>query len=105
MRPHHAASNGLDPRMTDGPAQGTMTFGKPCLQVFNDGVCQFDVYRADQVSLTSTLFCGGDWHWRLISVSGEVLIDCGGYATRNACYSAVDLLRHEAASATVLHSN
>lgn len=85
----------------DAIAQHVPKLVRPRSNALNDGACRFDIYCADRVSLTSTLFGGGDWHWRLIATSGEILIDCGGYASRSACRSAVELLRQEAAAAGV----
>lgn len=61
----------------------------------------FDIYRADKVRLTTTLFGGGDWHWRLTGSSGDILADCGGYRNQRDCLAAVDALRAVAGSAIV----
>ena len=66
-----------------------------------EGCSHFDVYRSDQVQLTTTLFGGGDWHWRLTNDAGAVLVECGGYRNRRDCLAAVQVLRAEAWSATV----
>jgi uncharacterized protein YegP (UPF0339 family) len=66
-----------------------------------DGQSRFDIYRSEVVSLTSTLFGGGDWHWRLAGPSGIVLADCGGYRNQAECLAAVEALRTEAGSATL----
>jgi uncharacterized protein YegP (UPF0339 family) len=66
-----------------------------------EGCSHFDIYRTDQVQLTSTLFGGGDWHWRLTDEAGAMLAECGGYRNRRDCLAAVDALRAEAWSATV----
>lgn len=50
---------------------------------------RFEVFRTDRVSLTSTLYAGGDWRWRLIGVSGEVLVNSESYASERACRTAV----------------
>lgn len=65
------------------------------------GHSHFDIYRTDQVRLTSTLFGGGDWHWRLTGSSGAMLADCGGYRNQRDCLAAVEALRAVAGSATV----
>ena len=65
----------------------------------NDGRSHFDTYCTERVSLTSTLFGGGDWRWRLISSTGDVLVDCGGYRNQADCLAAVELLRSEAGNA------
>lgn len=61
----------------------------------------FEIYWAERVGFTSTLFGGGDWHWRLTAPSGAVLADCGGYRSKRACVEAVASLRAEALSATL----
>lgn len=61
----------------------------------------FDIYRTEEVRLTSTLFGGGDWHWRLTGASGDILADCGGYRNQRDCLAAVDALRAVAGSAIV----
>lgn len=77
-------------------------FDAPRIKPQNDASCShFDIYRADRVSVTSTLFAGGDWHWRLLSGSGLVLVDCGGYRQQADAAAAVEQLRKEAWSATV----
>jgi hypothetical protein len=55
----------------------------------NDTQSRFDIYRASHVRLTSTLFGGGDWHWRLTGASGGVVADCGGYRNEAQCLAAV----------------
>ena len=62
----------------------------------------FEIYRADEVSLTSTLFGGGDWRWRLCAAVGVVTAQGGGYATELACKSAVASLRRGAQSAAIV---
>lgn len=66
-----------------------------------EGCSHFDVYRTEQIRLTSTLFGGGDWHWRLTDQGGVMLAECGGYRNRRDCLAAVEALRAEAWSATV----
>lgn len=67
----------------------------------NDIPSRFDVYRADRVGLTSVLFGGGDWHWRLTGASGAVIADCGGYRNEAQCLAAVSALRVEAGLAII----
>ena len=62
---------------------------------------RFDIYLSDRVSLTSTLFGGGDWHWRLVDAGGAVLADCGGYKAEEACRLAVYALRDVAGQASI----
>jgi len=59
----------------------------------DEGQSRFEIYRTERVNLTSTLFGGGDWHWRLIATSGAVLADCGGYRNEAECLDAVEALR------------
>lgn len=61
--------------------------------------CNFDVYRVDEVRMTSTQFCGGDWHWRLADAEGLTLLDTGGYASERECLSAIAVLQEKAARA------
>lgn len=65
------------------------------------GRSRFEIYRADQIPLTSTLFGGGDWHWRLTDLSGTILADAGGCRNRGNCLAVVEALRAEAGSAFV----
>src|SRR5690606_19638598 len=67
----------------------------------DDRLSRFDIYRTERVSLTSTLFGGGDWHWRLSGSSGGVIADCGGYHDEAQCLAAVEALRAGAAGATI----
>jgi len=61
----------------------------------------FGIYRADDVTLTSTLRGGGDWNWRFCQPDGTVLAECGGYPNRADCESAIECLRQQAASAEI----
>lgn len=70
---------------------------------WNETHSRFDIYRADQIRLTSTLFGGGDWHWRLTGASGNVIADCGGYRNEAQCLAAVKALRVEAGLAPIFH--
>ena len=51
--------------------------------------------------MTSVLFAGGDWHWRLCDPAGEVLVDAGGYCDERTCREAITLLKDRAAHAAV----
>lgn len=62
----------------------------------------FEIYRANEVSLTSTLFGGGDWRWRLCAAAGVVTANGGGYSTESACKSAVAALRCAAQSEVIV---
>ena len=70
----------------------------------HSGRPHFYIYRTDQVRLTSMLFGGGDWHWRLADHAGIVVAECGGYRNKRDCLTAVEALRAVAWSATVSES-
>ena len=61
----------------------------------------FEVYRSDQTKVSSTRFCGGDWHWRLVDAAGRTLVEAGGYRTEEKCCEAVTILQHRAGFATL----
>jgi uncharacterized protein YegP (UPF0339 family) len=63
--------------------------------------CNFEIYRADEVRMTSTRFGGGDWHWRLCDADGLILLDTGGFASESDCLGAVAILRQHAGFATL----
>jgi uncharacterized protein YegP (UPF0339 family) len=63
--------------------------------------CNFEIYRTDEVRMTSTQFSGGDWHWRLSDAEGLSLLDAGGYASERECRSAITLLKENAAFARI----
>lgn len=67
--------------------------------------CRFDVYRADEVRMTSTQFSGGDWHWRLADADGQILLDTGGYASERECCTAIAILRENAGWASLSPTN
>src|SRR5688500_13897128 len=58
--------------------------------------CRFEVYRADEVRMTSIQFAGGDWHWRLCDNAGQVLVDAGGYRHEAECRAAIAILKQRA---------
>jgi uncharacterized protein YegP (UPF0339 family) len=60
---------------------------------------RFEIFRSDEVQLTSTLFSGGDWCWRLADASGATLVRGEGYSSKRACLVAVSLLRNRAFAA------
>ena len=60
---------------------------------------RFEVFRADEVRVTSTQFVGGDWCWRLADSAGVTLVEGYGYRSERACLIAVSLLRERANSA------
>ena len=63
------------------------------------GRCHFEVFRADQVAMTSTQFGGGDWRWRLSEHDGKCLVEAGGYPSEARCREAVSILQARAAFA------
>ena len=63
--------------------------------------CEFKIHREYEVSVTSTLFCGGDWQWQLCSARGHVLAGAGGFGTERECREAVNLLKSHAAVASI----
>ncbi|OYW43999.1 MAG: hypothetical protein B7Z08_04175 [Sphingomonadales bacterium 32-68-7] len=65
---------------------------------------RFEIYRADQVRMSSLQFVGGDWHWRLCTQAGEELVDAGGYRTEAACLAAVAVLKEHAGRAVLAAS-
>ncbi len=66
-----------------------------------EGQACFEIYRTERVSLTSIMFSGDDWRWRLRSAAGAVVVNSQGYSTERACQAAVAALRQEAGSATI----
>lgn len=70
-----------------------------CAPVAAPLVDKFEVYRADEVQVTSTQFVGGDWRWRLADIDGATLVEGGGYRSERACRVAVSLLRDRAKAA------
>jgi uncharacterized protein YegP (UPF0339 family) len=68
----------------------------------SDSECRFEVFRADEQAMTSTLFSGGDWRWRLITSEGLLLAEAAGYPSERTCQAAVAFLQKRAASATVV---
>ncbi len=67
----------------------------------DEGVCNFDIQRAESVSVTSMLSSGGDWQWRLTAPSGIVLANSRGFRDEAGCRAAIAALRRYAASATI----
>ncbi|WP_182912079.1 YegP family protein [Sphingomonas cavernae] len=65
----------------------------------------FEIYRASEVSLTSTLRSGGDWRWRLRTASDRILASGRGYRTEGQCTEAVEQLKHFATGADIRPSS
>jgi uncharacterized protein YegP (UPF0339 family) len=70
-------------------------------EISEKGRCRFEVYRTDHVPMTTTLFAGGDWRWRLSEHDGKVLVEAGGYRSERHCREAVTILQARAAFATL----
>lgn len=63
--------------------------------------CRFEIFRADEERMTSTLFSGGDWRWRLVTSDGGLLAEAAGYPNEGLCRAAVLVLQRRAASAPI----
>jgi uncharacterized protein YegP (UPF0339 family) len=61
----------------------------------------FEVFREDEVSVTSTQFVGGAWRWRLSDGEGLVVAEAGDYPTEASCRAAVAAIQAHAGFATV----
>ena len=61
----------------------------------------FEVYRTEEVFLTSILRSGGEWRWRLCSSDGAVHASSSAYGNEKACLAAIDALRSCARAAEV----
>lgn len=86
----------------DGGLIGQYPWRSIPLQVSNDlSPPYFDIFRAQEKSLTTILRTGGDWRWRFCTANGAVLAAGGGYKTEAACVEAVDSLRQSAGSAEI----
>lgn len=66
---------------------------------FEPSADRFEVYRSDEVQVSSNQFVGGDWRWRLTDAADSTLVEGGGYQSERACLVAVSLLRERANSA------
>jgi uncharacterized protein YegP (UPF0339 family) len=72
------------------------------LGVAADEACQFEIFRKDEERMTSMLFCGGDWRWRLVTASRLILAEASGYPSETACRAAVAVLQKRAATSPVI---
>ena len=59
----------------------------------------FEIFCTERVSLTSTLYSGGDWRWRFRSAAGTILVNSEGYTSERSCRAAVTALQDHAGSA------
>jgi uncharacterized protein YegP (UPF0339 family) len=66
------------------------------------GLCRFEIHREDEVMVTSTQFCGGDWRWTLCSSRGQVLAEGAGFSSERDCRAAIATLKDKAAMASVM---
>jgi hypothetical protein len=66
-----------------------------------EGECRFEIFRADEERMTSTLFAGGDWRWRLVTTDGGLLAEATGYPNEGLCRAAVLVLQRHAATAPI----
>jgi uncharacterized protein YegP (UPF0339 family) len=80
--------------------RGEQLFGE--LRVAADEECQFEIFRQDEERMTSTLFSGGDWRWRLVTTGGLILAEASGYPSETVCRAAVAVLQKRAATAPVI---
>lgn len=91
LRAEHAAEGILiDSRIRSKQA------GRAAVASISD---RFEVFRADEVQVTSTQFAGGDWRWRLADAADNTLVEGGGYRSKRACAKAVAVLRERAFAA------
>jgi uncharacterized protein YegP (UPF0339 family) len=86
----------------EGYASNDRGDGEEPLDPAIDSECRFELFRCDEERMTSTLFTGGDWRWRLVTTDGLILAEAGGYPNEGMCRAAVAVLRKRAASAPVV---
>lgn len=61
----------------------------------------FEVFREDEVSVTSTRLAGGGWRWRLSDPTGLIVAQAGGYASEAECRAAIAAIQAHAGLASV----
>ena len=88
-----------DPAANEG-ADHNWQGNEPAPEHGEDQRCQFRLFQADRVSLTSTQFDGGDWRWQFCSPSGEIITESGGYLSEAQGRASVLRLQNEAAYAS-----
>ena len=63
------------------------------------GLFRFEVYRDEEIRVSSTQFCGGAWSWRLCTPSGQILAQSRAYEREEDCQEALSQVRRHAAGA------
>ena len=63
------------------------------------GLFRFEVYRDEEIRVSSTQFCGGAWSWRLCAPSGQILAQSRAYEREEDCRAALSHVRRHAADA------
>lgn len=86
----------------DGPGFASQDADPEELATAMEGDCVFEILRADQERMTSTLFSGGDWRWRLVTTERVILAEAAGYPNEGMCRAAVLVLKRRAATAPVV---
>jgi uncharacterized protein DUF1508 len=61
----------------------------------------FDIFREDEVSVSSTQFVGGGWRWRLSDGAGLIVAEAGDYPSELQCRAAVAAIQAYAGFATL----
>ena len=86
----------------DGPGFASDDADPGELATAIEGDCLFEIFRADEERMTSTLFSGGDWRWRLVTTEGVILAEAAGYPNEGLCRAAVLVLQRRAATAPIV---
>jgi uncharacterized protein YegP (UPF0339 family) len=74
---------------------------EPAQPMPRGGHGHFEIFREDEVSVTSTQFVGGGWRWRLSDGEGLVVAEAGDYPSEASCRAAVAAIQAHAGFATV----
>jgi uncharacterized protein YegP (UPF0339 family) len=67
-------------------------------------LCRCEIHREEEVMVSSTQRCGGDWQWQLCSSQGSVLAEGKGFGSEHECRDAVAILRDKAGMAAVVNA-
>jgi uncharacterized protein YegP (UPF0339 family) len=86
----------------DGPGFASDDVDPEELAAAFESDCLFEIFRADEERMTSTLFSGGDWRWRLVTTEGMILAEAAGYPNEGLCRAAVLVLQRRAAAAPIM---